>query len=106
MEFACSVEIRWPETTFYMPLVRQATSDKRHADRLKAVYLLDGGWTSKVVAGAFLIDGGIVCNYFKAIRMRFCIGVAQAGSWIFSEMPKFKGQVRLLLAELKLRFYC
>lgn len=41
------------------------TSDKRHADRLKAVYLLGSGWPVGKVAEALMIDRESVRNHHK-----------------------------------------
>jgi transposase len=44
------------------------TSDKRYADRLKAVYLLGSGWQVSQVAQALLIDRESVRNHHKRYR--------------------------------------
>ncbi|WP_292988894.1 helix-turn-helix domain-containing protein, partial [Nitrosomonas sp.] len=46
---------------------RHAT-DKRYADRVKAVYLLGKGWTVTKIAEALLIDRETVRNHFKRYR--------------------------------------
>lgn len=42
-------------------------SDKRYADRLKAVYLLGSGWPVTQVAQALMIDRESVRNHSNAI---------------------------------------
>lgn len=44
------------------------TSDKRYADRLKAVYLLGSGWQVSQVAQALMIDRESVRNHHKRYR--------------------------------------
>ena len=44
------------------------TSDKRYADRLKAVYLLGRGWQVSQVAQALMIDRESVRNHYKRYR--------------------------------------
>ncbi|SER71276.1 Winged helix-turn helix [Nitrosomonas sp. Nm51] len=46
---------------------RHAT-DKRYADRVKAVYLLGKGWPVTKIAEALLIDRETVRNHFKRYR--------------------------------------
>jgi transposase len=46
---------------------RHAT-DKRYADRVKAVYLLAKGWSVTKIAEALLIDRETVRNHFKRYR--------------------------------------
>ena len=44
------------------------TSDKRYADRLKAMYLLGSGWQVSQVAQALMIDRESVRNHHKRYR--------------------------------------
>ncbi len=44
------------------------TTDKRYADRVKAVYLLGKGWPVTKIAEALLIDRETVRNHFKRYR--------------------------------------
>jgi len=44
------------------------TSDKRYADRIKAVYLLGSGWQVSQVAQALMIDRESVRNHHKRYR--------------------------------------
>ncbi|WP_204800519.1 helix-turn-helix domain-containing protein [Nitrosomonas nitrosa] len=43
-------------------------TDKRYADRVKAVYLLAKGWSVTKIAEALLIDRETVRNHFKRYR--------------------------------------
>jgi hypothetical protein len=51
------------------------TSDKRSADRLKAVYLLGSGWQVSQVAQALMIDRESVRNHHKRYRKGGLLGL-------------------------------
>jgi len=46
----------------------RSTSDKREADRIKAVVLLATGWTAEEVAEVLQVDANTVRNHFKRYR--------------------------------------
>jgi transposase len=46
----------------------RGTSDKREADRIKAVVLLATGWTAEAVAEVLQVDSNTVRNHFKCYR--------------------------------------
>ncbi len=54
---------------------RHAT-DKRYADRIKAVYLLGRGWLVAKIAEALLIDRETVRNHFKRLSQRRFVCIA------------------------------
>lgn len=47
-------------------LAHQAETNKRSADRLKAIYLLGKGWTVPAVATALLLSENSIRNYYEA----------------------------------------
>ena len=79
-------------------------SDKRHADRLKAVYLLGSGWTLKAVAEALLIDDDTVRNYFKRYQNKGLSGLV-TGAVGGSEAWLNEAQQQALVEELQTTLY-
>jgi hypothetical protein len=56
---------------------RHTRSDKRYVDRIKAVYLLGGGWPVSQVAQALKMDRESVRNHHKRYRK----------SWLMALLP-------------------
>ena len=55
-----------PQTELdFLKKEHKSLSEKRFADRVKAVYLLGSGWTPKKVAEAMLLDDDTIRNYYK-----------------------------------------
>jgi len=68
-------------------------SGKRHADRIKAVYLLGCGWKAKAVAEALLVDDDTVRNYYKRYKAAGLSGLitGQVGgseAWLTEEQQQ------------------
>jgi transposase len=71
-------------------LEHRTTKEKRHADRLKAVFLLGSGWSPQQVAEALLIDPDSVRNHFKRYQhggVRGLLSMAYRGgeTWLNTE---------------------
>jgi DNA-binding NarL/FixJ family response regulator len=74
----------------YLKTIHRKESERRTADRIKAVLLADGGWSYKQIAKALLLDDDTVSQHVNEYMENKKLRIQTGGSEVSFQMNKLK----------------